>query len=295
MICDLVHFHGMGLGESLRRLLSVDEFAKRWQPLPSFLPDQVPKIVTVHGLYWGSNSGLAEAQRRYLSCFDTLVCVDRPLLSQVANLVGQGRSILYIPNSIDVTRFRPLPRPPGSELRVGFVGRLEASRGIDVIKEVAAHLPHGVRLQLAVSGSHEEYQRFSKFLEHRGVHCLVNVPQTEMPSFYAGIDLLLNPVRVPGISRATLEAMACGRPVAMFRDDSRYPVRDGINGFLLNSDENIAAFLGSLIGQHDRLARFGECARKAIESEFSNEKVLPRIFALYQSLARGESGDKLAC
>ncbi len=291
--CDLAHFHGAGIGTSLMKLLTTTSMYHLLDPLSTATPANVPKIMTIHGLPMGGNEDFREFLRRFLSSFDAFICVDEHLVDAAKRLgAPSSASFEYIPNSVNIHRFRPcdpsLNQPSSKPLRVGFIGRLEASRGLGTLRQLAERLPSGAQLRVALAASSVQLQRFQRYLENPRIDVRLNVPYEAVSDFYLGIDVLLNPVEVPGISRATLEAMACGKPVIMTDLGNRYPVEDGVTGFLFDPGrDDISELVANLVGQRDRLVELGREARQRVEREFSNEAVLPRVWAAYERLTLG--------
>ncbi len=255
--------------------------------LPSNVASPVPRIATIHGLSLPSDRAAEELQGRFLSCFDTFICVDKHLPDMAKGLgAPPSAAFEYIPNSVDTKRFRPAGSKESSRLRIGFVGRLERSRGIGYLRALVEKLPPGVELRLALAASHVQLERFGGLLTKRGIAVRMNLPYEAMPEFYQGIDVVFNPVEVPGISRVSLESMACGKPVIMLAVGDRYPVEAGVTGFLISpSVESAPELVASLVGQRELLSRLGLAARNRVEREFGNDVVLPRIWRVYEKLA----------
>lgn len=287
--CDIMHFHGNGMGTSLMKFVRLTGAGRLLKALPLAVDLHVPKVATIHGLSVQGDEATSELQRRFLSSFDTFICVDEHL-PEMAKRLGatSSASFEYIPNSVDLRRFCPTETPEHGPLRVGFVGRLERSRGIQNLRALAEGLPASVELHAVLAASRVQLQRFEHFLETPRIHVRTNLPYQAMPDFYRGIDVLFNPVEVPGISRATLEAMACGKPVIMTALGNRYPVEPGVTGFLVDlSGKDVSELVASLVGQKERLSIMGRTARHRVEREFSNEVVLPRIWRVYERLTTG--------
>lgn len=289
---DLAHFHGMGIGSALFRTLMMIHAAERLRPLPTALNPRIPRLLTVHALYRGSDPSIRSIQTGFMrAAFQRIICVDRDLVARVREMLATSEvPVEFIPNSIDTTRFHPLTRQRSEELIVGFVGRLEASRGIDHLARAMSDAPAGVRFQVICSASEREFRRSGAPLLRDNVDVHLNVPSEAMAEYYNRIDVLYNPVLVPGISRATLEAMACGRPAIMFGADSRYPLEDGVTGFLVGTrHEDIRSLLVRLVREREVLDELGRRARERVEREFSNEVILPRIHRIYRELIDGRS------
>lgn len=119
-----------------------------------------------------------------------------------------------IEHGVDMERFRPLPRDEARE-ELGleakgpiclFVGRADATKGFDIVRE-AARTRSDVRF-LCVTPSQVDDDRL---IVHR------NVPNERMPWYYSAADVLLFPSRYESVGYVGLEAMACDLPVVAAR------------------------------------------------------------------------------
>ncbi len=297
---DLVHVHGgvevenlMRLGRKLR-LRGLWAVA-RW--LSDFDWTNRPVLLTEHSIFsrrseLGFPNPLHEADLFLASAFRNVICVDRDaygFLTRHDAATGFPRRRWFIPNGIDVDQFAYRSLEDHRALRIGYAGRIfRSGESRTFLPELARRLPENVELHLAISKdlSVSEIRR----LWFPGPRTIVrmNVPNAEMCSFYWSIDVLVNPLLWGGIGRSSLEAMSCGRPVALFANADRYPVSEE-TGYLVPS-EDCNAFL-SLVGRlaDDRrdLERRGRAARAVIEREFTQERVAELTRNVYEDLLPG--------
>ncbi|QBF47846.1 glycosyltransferase [Janibacter limosus] len=132
-----------------------------------------------------------------------------------------GRAVT-IGLGVDVERFSPAadaPRRQGSRVLVGYVGRLEQHKGVDVLLEAVAALPCA-RVSIAGAGSREPELRARA--THPDLAGRVDfsgpVDKADLPDFYRGLDVLAipsltTPTWTEQFGRVAVEAMACGTPV----------------------------------------------------------------------------------
>jgi glycosyltransferase involved in cell wall biosynthesis len=103
---------------------------------------------------------------------------------------------------------------------VGYAGRLQALKGIDLLLDAIAGLPAGFRLTVVGAGPEEAALRrrcASLGLDDRVVWCQP-VPRGGMPEVLNEMDVLVLPSRTgqhwkEQFGRVLVEAMACGVPV----------------------------------------------------------------------------------
>jgi glycosyltransferase involved in cell wall biosynthesis len=129
---------------------------------------------------------------------------------------GGDRPVAVIPLGVDVERFASaepmdlagIPRP-----RVGFVGRLEPVKGVDVLLDAFRQLP--MRASLVVAGDGPERRR----LVGDGVYVRAPVRHADLPAFLKSLDVLvlpsvtILPLHREQFGRVLVEAMAAGVPV----------------------------------------------------------------------------------
>jgi glycosyltransferase involved in cell wall biosynthesis len=134
-------------------------------------------------------------------------------------LEGHGLSdkpIHVIPLGVDVDRLAaadPMPLPDLPRPRIGFIGRFEPVKGLDVLLEAARRLVTPAALVLAGDGS------LRSMLQGQRVHVLPSVAYEQVPSLLKALDVLvlpsvtILPEHREQFGRILAEAMAAGVPV----------------------------------------------------------------------------------
>lgn len=188
------------------------------------------------------------APRRLLSRrVDVLTGVSRRLLDRAAEF-GAFAGLRDIRVIHGCNTDPPAPRragpAPGQPLRLGFLGRLEAIKGVEVVLEAAARIgPERLRLRLGGTGLPEEEAR----LRARYGGCAEFLGRVEPAGFFAGIDLLVVPSVVEdSLPRVVHEALGAGVPViGAAIGGIPEMIRDGETGFLVPAGD--VAALESLL------------------------------------------------
>lgn len=141
--------------------------------------------------------------------------------ARIAERKGFAGRARVIPLGVDLDRYAPTPEVPPSkdDVVVGFLGRLVAEKGVEVLLRAAAIEP---RLRLRIAGAGPARRDFEVAIATRGlaerVEMLGPLDPEDVPAFYSTLDVLA----VPSIPRAgwteqfgrvAVEAMASGVPV----------------------------------------------------------------------------------
>ena len=281
--CDILHVHYPYIPHTIfksSQLMKKAIFKKSMA-----IKNNSAQILTLHGLLSSTSKSklVREYEMAVLERYDTIICVDKNLKEFVLSNFP-SKNIHYIPNSIDTSMFCYKTMEQGQKLRVGFIGRLESSRGIELLTALAGNLPEYVDLSIIGSGSKIMLKKFKEKEKTSRYKFFTNIPNDRIPAYLHNIDILFNPVVPDGISRITMEAMACGRPVIMLEAPNRGPVISGKTGFLVKPNiESILATLNSIYADRAILDEYSRNCRNEIEANYSNEVIIPQIETLYNS------------
>jgi glycosyltransferase involved in cell wall biosynthesis/GT2 family glycosyltransferase len=199
-----------------------------------------------------------------------------------------------VPLGVDVDRFSPVGHPaPSGSLRLGYVGRLEDHKGVDVLVDAMATGPSW-RLEIIGGGPAETALRDR--VERLGLGDRVrftgHVGADGLPAAYRSFDVLV----VPSVDtdswseqfcRVAVEAMASGVPVVASRAGA-IPEVVADAGLLVDQRDPaaLAAALGSLADDADR---WEELRRRGVAraAGFSWEAVADTYRSLYRRVAAG--------
>jgi glycosyltransferase involved in cell wall biosynthesis len=166
--------------------------------------DQLPLRTTHAGLLWRTRALTLRA--------DVAVAVGRVSARRVEDFYALGRgSVVSVPNGVppvDAVRSAP---PPGGELRVGSLGRLDPMKGYDVALRALARVD-GVRL--VVHGAGGEAARLATLARDLGVVERVEwrVWTSDRAAALGGFEVFVLPSRTEGFSLSLVEAMSAGLP-----------------------------------------------------------------------------------
>ena len=201
---------------------------------------------------------------------------------------------VYLVNGVgvDIDAFYYQPESPTEEPMIVFPGRLLWAKGVGTLIEAARILKekHAVRVVLVGKpdpGNPESIDESiiqnwvgEGFVEWWGW-------QTDMLSIYHQSHIVVLPSMGEGLSKALLEAAACGRPiVASDVQGCREVVIPGVTGYLAppRDSQRLAEQLERLIVNPDLRRQMGQSGRRLVEENFSDEIVNQQMLEIYEIL-----------
>jgi glycosyltransferase involved in cell wall biosynthesis len=283
----LVHFHDPGVGGALIKSSYMLKSAKIIEILTDY-SYVAPKILTVHGLscLMTDDPLIKEQELTFINQFENIICVDQRLYEFLKDNLEDKR-VWHVPNSIDTKRFKFTPLSIDKNLRVGFIGRLEKSRGLSLLYDFIDNLPSYIDFYVLGAGNSIAIKKFQSRVDVTKIHFETNINYEDVHTFYRKFDVLFNPVIAEGISRVTLEAMSSGRPVIMLDKGNRYPVINKKTGYLIKDDiEELLNLLRYIHENEDELKAVAKNARVIVEKEYDNSVIIPKIGDIYGDIIK---------
>jgi glycosyltransferase involved in cell wall biosynthesis len=167
-----------------------------------------------------------------------------------------------------------------------FVGRVDGEKRVDLLLRAMTRL-HRDDIQLAVAGqgaAAKEFRALAKSLKLGDrVHFTGFIPNEELHILLNSVDVFTMPSAAELLSIASLEAMACGRPL-LVADAVALPelVTQGVNGYLFKpGDAADAAHYMELLADHPE--RWADMGRASFEraQDHSLAKTIERYEGYY--------------
>jgi glycosyltransferase involved in cell wall biosynthesis len=226
---------------------------------------------------------------------DRFVAVSGEIRDELLALGVAPDRVVFIPNGVDLERFRPPGPGEKAELRrlqalpagplVLYAGRFAAQKRVPLLLAAwrAVRIP-GATLLLAGTARGDLPQEIagSDVPDLR----LLGVVD-DMPSLLRAVDLFVLPSASEGLSNALLEACASGLPVLASRvGGTEDVIVDGENGLLFPVDDQPAleAALRRLLGDEKLRSRLGASARATVEARYALDATAGHLLALYRQL-----------
>lgn len=220
-----------------------------------------------------------------LDVFNRLDLTTTPSKSAARILRGQK---IYIPvrpisNGVDTTRFHPDPETDRIGIRrkynlhpekplLLYMGRLDGEKRLDVLIEAVSHV-HDMDFQVALGGYGLYETTLRKQVHDLGLEERINfigyVTPDDLPLLLNSADAFVMPSPEELQSIATLEAMACGKPI-IAANARALPelVAPGENGYLFQSNNPVDAahMLKQFLMDRESWHRMGQASLERVQT-----------------------------
>jgi len=209
----------------------------------------------------------------------------------VSRLGFRNDSVQVIHNGVQIHEFN-LSKNGGGPFVIGSSGRLFPVKDYPLMVEIARAVTstgvNDVRFELAGDGP--EMPALETLIQSYNLSDSFSLKghQSDMASFYRGLDVYLNTSLHEGIPMTILEALSHGLPViAPAVGGIVEIIDDGIDGFLIDSrnPQDYADKCLLLNENWELLDKMKQAARAKAERTFSAEMMAERYYRLYRRLA----------
>jgi glycosyltransferase involved in cell wall biosynthesis len=220
---------------------------------------------------------------------------DVPPILQSKGLLEFSQPVSVIPLGLDVERFAgaeamelaSIPRP-----RVGFVGRLEPVKGLDVLLDAFERL--SVPASLIIAGEGSERRRLTNRI---GVHLMPPLKYDKLPAFLRSLDVLvlpsvtILPLHREQFGRVLIEAMAAGVPV-IGSSSGAIPEVIGEAGLVVPERDAtaLAEAIDRVLGDAALRARLIQRGRQAAAGRFAWSTIAEQTLDLFRSAVAHRRG-----
>jgi glycogen synthase len=239
---------------------------------------------------------------------DAVGVISKGLAAEVERRGVAAAKIFQIPNGVDTTLFRPMPRDPELTARwgldgcvvIGFIGSFYRYEGLDGLLEAWAKVFADVpEARVLLIGAGETVAPLREQAARLGVESRTifagSVPHSEVARCYSVCDVMVYPRKPMRLTHLVtplkpLEAMAAGKAViASDVGGLRELIRDGDTGVLFRAGDPdaLADTLRSVVRSADLRSTLGEAGRRAVCAE-RQWKTLVRVHVeTYARLVNG--------
>ncbi|HUN65274.1 MAG TPA: glycosyltransferase family 4 protein [Bacteroidota bacterium] len=178
---------------------------------------------------------------------------------------------------------------PDGEVVAGFIGRLDAQKGITTLLEAIRLVrAGGARVKFCVAGEGNLRPMIEEFIARYSLQESVDLLgyRDDVPEILSAVDFLLMPSVWEGFGYSAVEAMAAGKPVIASDVSSlREIISDGDDGILVPplSPEKLADAILLMAGDPGLRKRLGDNARRTVVRKFSFDTMLASTEAVFRS------------
>lgn len=260
------------------------------------------KLVVLLSSSQGSQIGIKEKIYRKLAK-KTLIISDAIVASSEQTMkdteiylgIGIDRAKLTIINQgIDALRFKPEKNHDDENILL-CVARISPIKRIEYIIEAIPHVIKSVpNIKLKIVGCVQEKnylddlkELVSKLKCEKYVEFVGPVPHDKLVYHYNSARIFILSSKGEGISNATLEAMACEKPVIITSSGgiSDY-VEDGVNGLVVkdNQPKLLSQKIVTLLEDKQYREKIGRAARKTVEERYSGHLLVNNLIDIFDQV-----------
>ena len=256
---------------------------------------KVPYVITEHmspfpfQSYILTDGKLSDWITNPLNKASKVICVSNYLSSIVKDRVGIDSQVIN--NFVDDSFFS-LGNTQGKEsskIRLLFVGRLVAQKGVDLLIRAFEKIKDSVEnVELIIAGEGEDKSDYQKLGESLGVMDHIqwpgNLSREEVRDEMQKCDLFVLPSRHENNPLVLLEAIACGKPIVTTKCNGAEEIVNETNGFIceINNVNNLYLTIERAIGKLDDFDP--PTIRKDFSKYYSAKTGTVKILSMYTDI-----------
>jgi len=246
-------------------------------------------------------------QRRFLANCDAIIATSPNYVESSPDLRRLRKRTVVIPYGIEAAEFCSPPQAAVADINrrrptplLIAVGRLVYYKGFEYLIRAMARID--ATLMLVGDGPlRDPLERLAREIGvAERIEFLGEMQPREIVPYYHAADIFVLPsiARSEAFGIVQLEAMACGKPVVNTNLASGVPFAslDGITGITVepaNADALVEA-VNLLLGDSSLRAKYGEAAKRRVQSEFTVGVMVQRTRDLYEATMNGTGAHSAA-
>ena len=237
---------------------------------------------------------------------DAVACIAHTIEREALAAGVPPERVHYLPNAIDMNRFRPPTADERAALRAGhhvvegtvvcvFLGRLSREKGVMDLMQAWNRL-RPTRALLLVAGPDMTDHAWDvgpsarAFVHEHQLEDSVRFlgPVHDVPALMRTADIVVQPSHFEALGLSAVEALACGAPVIASGVGGLLDfVRHDDNGLICqpHDPESLARALEELLADAPRRARLAAQARASVASVYDERTVFGRFADLVRTLS----------
>ena len=228
---------------------------------------------------------------------DVCVAISQKIYNQL-ELYKEKDNLVLIPNGVNLPVYK-LPTKPEARRQLGWadnefivisIARLVREKHVELIIESIRHLPGKLKLKLVILGDGPRKSNLQKIVQRYGLSHKVqfygSVPHKDLHKYIIAADVFVNASLREVASLTVLEAALCAKPLLLFDDKLVEPLEGGVNGFFVNSPDQLAAKIAWLMSKPDKLGSFGAASRKRVKTRYSQSAHGRALSQMYENILK---------
>ncbi len=211
-----------------------------------------------------------------------IVCKEEFKQYLVENYAVAPEKVRIIKYGLDPSQFSPEWDWQKKDRMVMFVGRGSLGKGFDTLVDAAPRINGNI---VAVASRIPKFC-WEKIRKLTNFQVVTGIPSEQLVDLYKKAAVFVMPSLSEGSPITTLEAMACGLPVAATQEGGGGYIEDGINGciFPVREPEGLAQKVNYLF-DHPEIAReFGQINRERVGQHFTLPVIAEQVLNVYSEI-----------
>ncbi len=232
----------------------------------------------------------AALDRMVLHRFSRTIAVSGPIARSLLAAGVPPERIFRIDNGIDLQQFENISVALSSEITAGTASRLVPEKGLaDLLQAAKEILAQYQNVRFLIAGEGPARAQLEKLATELGIdsHVTFSGFCTDMPRFYAAIDVFVLPSHNEGMPMSVLEAMAASKPVIVTRVGELPRMITEETGFLIvpGDRDALCKALAILIEDRELRTKMGHAAAQRAQESFSLRSMADSYFNIYQEIS----------
>jgi len=229
------------------------------------------------------------------------ISISKKITDQLLKVGIEKGKIAYIPNGVDMERFKRSNNIERNSLRaklgidnkftVLFTGGLSSRKRPSLIVETFVNFKNRDDIQLLIVGPDRddgsERMKIKKIVEREKLNNVHLIPfSSEIEMYYKISDIFVLLSENEGLSNSLLEAQSCGLPAIVTEiSGSEDIIRDNYNGFLITPDsKSLEDKINFYWSNKDKLKKHSVHSIERITEKFDSNKILTKHIDLFKSI-----------
>jgi len=258
-------------------------------------------VTTLHGTditLIGSDPSYAHVVAFSIERSHGVTTVSQSLKRDTVRSLGILQDVRVIPNFLDCSNYRRLPRPalrehvcPSSagDALVVHVSNFRSVKRVSMVLEIFRRMREHVGARLVLIGDGPDRGDLEQQVTEQGLSEVVEFvgEQPDVVAWLSSADVFLLPSSQESFGMAALEAMACEVPVVATRVGGLPEViEDGVTGYLCELDDvdGMVDRAVALVREPALRERIGRAAAAHVRAQFCQETVVPKYESFYREV-----------